>query len=167
MRPGSSAAAPTQLGESAWCDVMHVLHSFIRPRSVQDVHFASTAAMGLPSLPRRPRLRRHPTAAKLVSVGWIGPRIAALQQICMSLLESLLESGSRSTPTPTPGHSTPPSSFWASSAPGCRNWLPPSPRRQAGSSCALSHSSPRVCTQSRPSLHADRLSKPDFGFLLC
>lgn len=35
MRSGSSAAAPIQLGESAWCDVMHVLHSFIRPRSIE------------------------------------------------------------------------------------------------------------------------------------
>lgn len=38
MRPGSSAAALIQLGESAWCDEMHVLHSFIRPSVHWDLH---------------------------------------------------------------------------------------------------------------------------------
>lgn len=110
MRPGSSAAAPTQLGESAWCDVMHVLHSFIRPRSIQDVHFASTAAMGLPSLPRRPRLLSPSNCCETCLGGLDRSAYSSSPANLLSLLESLLESGSRSTPTPTPPHSTPPSS---------------------------------------------------------
>lgn len=49
MRPGSSAAALIQLGESAWCDEMHVLHSFIRSSVHWDLHSPQLQYYGTPS----------------------------------------------------------------------------------------------------------------------
>lgn len=121
MRPGSSAAAPIHLGESAWCDVMHVLHSF-----------------GLGQL-------RLPLAAVAVLIA-----LDALARFGDKCCETCLGGLARSAENPrcsilhVPSlelgiwvflqlhcfHSTlhsPSPLFWAFSAPRCRNWLPPAP----------------------------------------
>lgn len=158
MRPGSAAAAAIQLGESAWCDVMHVLHSFVRPRSIEDLH-SQLHSDAVTRRSRRPRsLASATTAVKLVSVGWIGPRIAfgnsSAANLRVSLPESLLSLGLAQLQRQL--HRTPLRaplllSFWAPSASMCRNWLPPVPPETgwlSGSSCVLSLI-PRICTNSQ------------------
>lgn len=138
--------APIHLGESAWCDVMHVLHSF----GLGQLRLTLAAVAVLIALDALARFGDKCCETCLGGLARSAEKPSV--QLCSILHVPSLELGSLpSQPVWHLGLATPLHSlhsslpfasllglFWASSAPRCRNWLPPAPET-SWAACVCAH----------------------------